>query len=585
MDAEETAHVEPSERVAPEMVAPKDVHSPQQTVALSSTRLFESVEYDEQDARQEHGEEYDAGVATSAFDDRNPEVQRTSGFQDSAAARECESENSETRALSWSSPADGMPHDDRGYGGDAQDQSPPYPCEALACTASPTEDIPAAFDGLSVQAKKACQFKKRINTSSVGLTVGSLSDTNKGRGQQRGGAVGIAQPPPSALFWQGDESGGGERLSTMEKPVSQLQRGLGNRIVAIPTQSPQSLGCCGIGVVEKSTVSEGTVPTLGSIASLHGGPCATSQVSAVGSIGLEEGPKRNRNPRTALTCAGTVPPLAESAQMGALQPQRLEHEASVDRPVNEIVETRKSGPGSRAQACTNWRGEGAHSMNQPASPGEPTGVCSGDARSSLLPEAAILAPIASRAATSRRHSPLSDTSVGRQSDESLESYGDDQQQDAARPGSDQGHGTSVKLNDGNGSVPSVENHSKANHASARGIRSASSTAHDILQRFPRTKEWSADPKPESEGSRNVGAGVEDAELDAFSSDDEHYNPSVSSHMLLRGQMSEKSSIHLPSIKVRVSCGCCSKIHKLCFADISRKCFINTLRSPVSRRIF
>lgn len=520
---EEAAHSEPSE-----MVAPKDV----------DFRCQQIVDCDEQNGSEEHAGEYDvgaiglssAGVATSTFDDRKPEVHQTSVVDGSAVARVCESSNSCNHALSWSSPTDGMPHDEGGDCGDAQDQSPPDPFRAHTCTVSLSDDIPVAFDGLSVQEKKACRFEKRTNSSSVGLGAGSLSDTmmRQGREQQRGGATGIShafEPMRSAGFWQG-EGGDGERLSTIEKPGSQLQPELGNT-TPNSKQSPQSLGRCGSVEVETSTASQGAVPTLGSVVPLQGERCATLETAAVGNVGSEKGVKGKRNPREEFSRAEGAPSPAKSPEVSALQPQRLEQGASVDRSAKTVVKNSKSGPGPRAHASSKLRGEGEHSMNRPASPGERTRVCRGDARSGVLPKAAILAPIAIHTTTGRPRL------VGRQSNESCDSYGHDQEQDAARPRSDQGHETSIKPDDGSEGLYSVENYSKASHASPRGNWSASSTGHHELQRFSRTREGSSDP--ESEGRHSVGAGVEDAGLDAISSDDEHYNPSVSSKVLRKGQ--------------------------------------------------
>lgn len=142
-------------------------------------------------------------------------------------------------------------------------------------------------------------------------------------------------------------------------------------------------------------------------------------------------------------------------------------------------------------------------------------------------------PLASHTASNGLRLPVSDKHRLDDNDESFESFDDDQKQDAARPRSDQGDGTNVKLNDGSGGLASEENHSKTSLTSPRGSRTVSSTVHNGLERPPQARGGSSDA--ESEGSHSVDAGVRDAGSGAISSDDEHYNPSVSSEIFRTGQ--------------------------------------------------
>lgn len=437
------------------MVAPRDVRCPcLQIVAPASTRLFESMDYDQHGSSEEHQGEFDgtapgssAGVATCTVVEAI-EVEETSDVADSNTR--------DLHGISWSSPTAGV---------GASDQSSPCPCGAHVCTVSLAEDSPAAFEGLSVQGMTTQRFDKRGNCSSVGFSVGSLSSTNIGResGQQRGGAVRISH--------------------TSDSPFS---------------------------------------------AGLH----------------LEERVTGEWKPRTDLSRASEVPSPAESAYVDALQPQRSGHVPPVDRSTKAIAQNPAGDPGWRAQTSTKRRGAGAHPMLQPASPGETTRIGGVDARCALVPKAATVAPTASHTAAGSPRLSLTEPSVGRHDDKSSESDGDDQQQDFARPSIDRGRGTSFKPNDGIGGLSPVERHPKAIDFSPVGSGSASSTAYDELPRSPRTRD----------GSSNLGAGsllivdadanVEDTGSDAISSDDEQYNPSVSSQVRRVGQWGQLLIIRL-----------------------------------------
>lgn len=518
--AAHASEVESARVGTPEMVAPKDIRSPcQQIVALASTRLFESVDNDEQDGSELNAGK-SVGVATSTSDEDKSDVQKSPGIGDGAVARTCDKQSC-AHASGWSSPTDGLPHDDAVSCHGAQDPSPHSPRGAQAFSESLTGDKLAALEGLSIEERNAYQFDKKADSSSVGFGAGSLSDTNKsdGTAKQHCGAVEIyhtSKRPCATVFCQGGEDGGGKISSTMKKRGSRVQRELVNTIQASSTQRPERparFETVGFGA---STVSQAMVPTLGSLESLHG-PLATSLTAAAGSVDLEEGVRGENNLRTVVSrTRGAYPPV-QHAEVGPFQSQRSEHGASVDRSTKTIVENSESEQGSLGQ-----------SMDRPVPPGKLTPLYGGDAGGALVPKAAIVAPVASHIAAGRLRLPSTGASLGRQHGQSLESYGDDQQQNTACPMSNQGHGTSSNVNDGNGGLSLVKNHAIASHASPRGSCGATSLEHDEPRRLSRTRKGSSNP--ESEGRDSAGAGMKNAEFDAISSDDEHYNPSVSSQV-------------------------------------------------------
>eukprot|EP00903_Cladosiphon_okamuranus_P014873 g13772.t1 len=72
--------------------------------------------------------------------------------------------------------------------------------------------------------------------------------------------------------------------------------------------------------------------------------------------------------------------------------------------------------------------------------------------------------------------------------------------------------------------------------------------HDVFWKtLPRTREGSSDPES---GCHSVGAGVEDAGLDAISSDDDHYNPSIKTDRFGFFITSERREMGAPSQNVK-----------------------------------